>query len=284
MHPLGCTVAALAVSYSSGEQPWIKTQGPHVDPSGSNGSLSATAGSWTDLAKKIAPTSGWVKITLDAAFDCSDYGSEIGIHTGANVTIHGNGAELDAARKGRFFTVDTGAALTLDHLVLRHGYIAAVDGGAIANKGALTVTYANFISNSAPDGDGGAIMNDGTLNVNASSFESNIAYYGGAVYVDFGICNIDSTAFVSNTADAGHGGAICMGSRTIATISDANFTSNSAWMGGAIFNGGSSVAIDGSTAFSDNTCGGGAPCGTDVSNWPGSNFTFAGSRSVSFGG
>ena len=143
---MGGTVAALAVSYSSGEQPWIKTQGPHVDPSGSNGSLSATAGSWTDLAKKIAPTSGWVKITLDAAFDCSDYGSEIGIHTGANVTIHGNGATLDAAKKGRFFNVSSGAALALDHLVLQNGFVssdyvsARLHELAICQKQPLTTT------------------------------------------------------------------------------------------------------------------------------------------------
>jgi hypothetical protein len=109
----------------TGEQPWIETQpAPHVDPGSSNGSLSATAGSWTDLGKSI-PTSGWATITLDTGFNC-DYGSEITIPTGANVTIHGNGVVLDAAQKGRLFKVSAGATLALDHLVLRNGVAGEV--------------------------------------------------------------------------------------------------------------------------------------------------------------
>jgi hypothetical protein len=60
-------------------------------------------------------------ITLDAGFDCN-YDSEITILHGTNITIHGNGAVLDAAHKGRFFNVKSGAALALDHLVLRRGF------------------------------------------------------------------------------------------------------------------------------------------------------------------
>jgi hypothetical protein len=76
--------------------------------------------SWTDLGKKIPP-SGSATIALDAAFNCSDYERKIVIPTGTNVTILGNGAVLDAAQKGGFFVVLRGAALALDHLVLRHG-------------------------------------------------------------------------------------------------------------------------------------------------------------------
>jgi hypothetical protein len=56
-------------------------------------------------------------------FDCSDYDFEIRIPTGTNVTIHGNGAVLDAARKGRFFNVNSGGTLVLDHLTLQHGSV-----------------------------------------------------------------------------------------------------------------------------------------------------------------
>jgi hypothetical protein len=54
-------------------------------------------------------------------FDGSDYASEIPIRAGTNVTIHGNGAVLDAAQKGRFFNVGSGATLALDQLTLQHG-------------------------------------------------------------------------------------------------------------------------------------------------------------------
>jgi hypothetical protein len=82
-------------------------------------------GSWTDLDNNI-PSSGSATITLGTAFNCN-YNSQISIHAGTNATIHGNGAVLDAAQKGRFFYVYSGAALALDHLELRNGY--AVYGG-----------------------------------------------------------------------------------------------------------------------------------------------------------
>jgi hypothetical protein len=43
-----------------------------------------------------------------------------------NVTIHGNGAVLDAAQQGQFFNVNSGATLALDHLTLRNGLSEAM--------------------------------------------------------------------------------------------------------------------------------------------------------------
>ena len=106
------------------EQPWIETPAaPDVDDRSGRllSSLSATAASWTDLDKAI-PSSGLATIMLGSAFDC-DYDSQIAIPAGTNVTIHGNGAVLDAAKKGRFFTVSSGAALALYHLVLQNGFV-----------------------------------------------------------------------------------------------------------------------------------------------------------------
>ena len=62
-------------------------------------------------------------MTLAPNFTC-DYESEIPIPTGTNVTIHGNGAVLDAAQQGRFFNVSYGATLALDHLTLQHGSVS----------------------------------------------------------------------------------------------------------------------------------------------------------------
>jgi hypothetical protein len=90
-------------------------------PDGLHG-LSTTARSWTEI-RRVIPNSGSVTMTLAPNFGC-DYGSEIAIPAGTNVTIHGNGAVLDASQKGRFFTVPSGATLALDHLVLQHGYVS----------------------------------------------------------------------------------------------------------------------------------------------------------------
>ena len=61
-------------------------------------------------------------MTLAPDFTC-DYDSQITVSASTNVTIHGNGATLDAAKKGRFFIVPSGAALALDHLVLQNGFV-----------------------------------------------------------------------------------------------------------------------------------------------------------------
>ena len=60
-------------------------------------------------------------MTLAPDFTCG-YDSQITVSAGTNVTIHGNGAVLDAAKQGRFFTVPSGAALALDHVVLQNGF------------------------------------------------------------------------------------------------------------------------------------------------------------------
>ncbi len=59
-------------------------------------------------------------MTLAPNFTC-DYDSQITVSASTNVTIHGNGAKLDAAHQGRFFNVSAGATLALDNLVLLHG-------------------------------------------------------------------------------------------------------------------------------------------------------------------
>ena len=67
-------------------------------------------------------------MTLGPGFTC-DYDSQITVSASTNVTIHGNGAVLDAAKQGRFFTVPSGAALALDHVVLQNGF---VDNGDVS--------------------------------------------------------------------------------------------------------------------------------------------------------
>jgi hypothetical protein len=102
-----------------------------------------TAHSWTELADIIKSTrsGGSATVTLALGFAC-DYNTEIAIPAGANCTIHGNGAELDAAQKGRFFYVTEGAALALDHLVLRNGH--SLQNGGVSGLHHSRVQCSNF--------------------------------------------------------------------------------------------------------------------------------------------
>ena len=78
-------------------------------------------------------------MTLAPDFTC-DYGSQITVSAGTNVTIHGNGATLDAAKKGRFFNVDSGAALAIDHMVLQNGFVSGDNVSARLHELLLTTT------------------------------------------------------------------------------------------------------------------------------------------------
>jgi hypothetical protein len=62
-------------------------------------------------------------------------------------------------------------------------YYYYYNGGAIHNRGNLTIINCNFTSNTAfNNGAGGAIYNDANLNVTGSSFINNGANKGGAIY------------------------------------------------------------------------------------------------------
>jgi hypothetical protein len=87
-------------------------------------SSATTASSWTGI-RNATPTSGAATMTLAPGFTC-DYDSQIDVPAGTNVTIHGNGAVLDAAKNGRFFNVQSYATLALDHLVLQNAHAPSV--------------------------------------------------------------------------------------------------------------------------------------------------------------
>ena len=168
------------------------------------------------------------------------------------------------------FTILSGVTLTIKDLTMENGYNGYDGtnnglGGAITNKGTLTVNAITFTGNSAA-GYGGAIYNAGELNVNSCTFNNNIVIgnngcNGGAIYnsdkltVTGNVFNDDSStndggaiynspegrlivnksSFTKDTStEDGYGGAI--GNDGSSTITDSNFTQNSAAPGGAIGN------------------------------------------------
>jgi hypothetical protein len=81
---------------------------PYTGRSGKTQLIRTSAGSWTAIKSAIPSGGGAVTITLALPFVC-DYDTQIEIPKGTNVTLLGNGAVLDAVRKGRFFSVSSGA-------------------------------------------------------------------------------------------------------------------------------------------------------------------------------
>ena len=157
-------------------------------------------------------------------------------------------------------------------------------GGAIYNTGTMIFNSTTFESNSASVSSsgsgisyGGAIYNDGTdssVIINSTTFKSNsvIGYYssskyGGAIYNNNGIINIELTIFELNTTKQfnsgskiveSYGGAIYnIGKDSNIIISSTVFKSNSAAngsgsYGGAIYNNNGIINIS-STTFESNS-------------------------------
>ncbi len=125
---------------------------------------------------------------------------------------------------------------------------AGVAGGAIYNDGAkdyskndggkMTISDSTFTENESVV-DGGAIFNTGDLTINSSVFDKNAASiegegYGGAIFSNARGLKIDGTDFTNNTAYSG--GAIYESRNSVYSsentdgmvISDATFTNNHA--------------------------------------------------------
>jgi serine/threonine protein kinase len=197
---------------------------------------------WTELGTVVNTITGSsLEITLATPFDTSDYKAQITIRQGANVSILGHGAVLNASRTGYFFLVNTGAWLSLDSLVLRNGYAGSGSsggnsGGAINNHGQLSVGNSSFIGNYATNG--GAFANNpgGKINVNCTSFEHNTATGGaggggGAIWMYGGTLILSNSKFTFNAATSttmGKGGALFVQHGGIVTIVSTEFANNTA--------------------------------------------------------
>ncbi|MBQ7289751.1 MAG: autotransporter domain-containing protein [Alphaproteobacteria bacterium] len=126
---------------------------------------------------------------------------------------------------------------------------ATNEGGAIFNKGNMTVVGAKFDGNIVAEGYGGAIKNNGVLVVENSNFEDNLAYVSGAFATSgkTGQTTITGGKFSNNHATA-DGGAL--GLYLDATVTGVDFENNTA---------GKTVTLDGKVyEAASNANGGGA--------------------------
>ncbi len=177
-----------------------------------------------------------------------------GLYTGVNntkiiidkdITIRGqskSGTIINGTNNAWIFKISKGKNVVIQNLTLANGYrfvtehdensdeIYDSDGGAIINKGILTVENSNFIGNTASDG--GAIFNWGSLTVKGSTFTGNMAEVCGGAICAVGDSTIIDSIFTKNTAT--YGGAI--NNEADLTLKNCIFTDNHASAGGAILN------------------------------------------------
>jgi CSLREA domain-containing protein len=132
------------------------------------------------------------------------------------------------------------------------------DGGAIYNRGLLTIVSSTFSGNrTGADGVGGAIFNRGTLTVGSSTFSNNGSSFGGAIRTADGTTTVTNCTFAGNNAQF-DAGAIQILSGTL-EVNNSTFSRNAATgtggEGGAIFRGGGTATLR-NTLLANNNPGG----------------------------
>jgi RHS repeat-associated protein len=189
-------------------------------------------------------------ITLaQGSLELKGHGAEtITIDGGGQVTVSGNHAS-------GIFLIDAGVTATLAGLDLVQGNAPA--GGAIDNKGALTVSNCTLSGNAGTSSSqgGGAIFNDSgaTLTVAGSTFSGNSANAaaGGAILNNKGTGTIDDCTFSGNLAHSG--GALADSAGSTTDVRGSVFTGNAGQEGGGLFLAGMDTVAD--TTLSGNSAG-----------------------------
>ena len=151
------------------------------------------------------------------------------------LVINGNGALLNGQSKYQFIDVSSGYNLELKNVKLMK--FTSTDGGAIENRGTLTVKNSKISYNKASN-NGGAIYNTGDdLVITNCEFKGNKAEnHGGAIYLgEAEHLKISKSSFIKNIAE-NDGGAIKIYGTYNTNLVNNKFTSNKANYGGAIDN------------------------------------------------
>jgi predicted outer membrane repeat protein len=137
-------------------------------------------------------------------------------------------------------------------------------GGVLNNRngGITDIDSANFINSSAGDNGGAIYIDSGHVTIRGGSFSGNTAPHGGAIFVNRGaILNITSSNFTINDNRANfeggaiynNGGKVFFERNLEAVLNSVSIASNQARRGGAIYDIGGQLSIDGMQFLSNST-------------------------------
>jgi hypothetical protein len=185
------------------------------------------AGQTIALASQLPPVTDGEGLTVDGKK--------------SRIAISGN----DAAR---VFEVGGDAELALRNLTLEKGSAHLGEGGAVLNRGHLTVDGSTFSGNNA--GSGGAIANSGSATVKGSTLSGNTASGSGGGIHNQGTLAVTGSTLSGNTAASGGGVEHAGGPAVLRNTIVANSTS-----GGNCHAPASPITDGGYNLSSDDTCG-----------------------------
>ena len=204
-----------------------------------------------DLAPGCVYELGVVDNTVDGNNGLPSITSEIIINGNGATVRRSTGAQKSAIR---LFHVSQGGTLTLTEVTLLDGIameppnvtlLIENSGGAVFNRGSLTITNSLLTANRAAQ-KGGAVYNIGTMAINTSTLQNNEANLnnvpnesGGAI-LNAGTAAITDSTISGNIASQSGGGIGNSGTMTISnsTISGNSTTLANIASGAAIMNSG----------------------------------------------
>ncbi|MCL4275835.1 MAG: S-layer homology domain-containing protein [Anaerolineales bacterium] len=207
------------------------------------------------LRQAIADASNGDTITFDPSLADETIHLASTLEIDKSITIDGSGlnpritlsgdTDDDGVGDVQILTITTYGNVRILGLDFANGKNVASFTGGIANFGWLDISTCTFSSNTGELG--GALLNRGNLTVQGCEFIDNYAYYdGGAIFNDIGsTATISDSLFIQNKADAMYGGGGAIGNIGDLLVTHSEFSGNTAGGGGAIVN-----ARDGSTTIS----------------------------------
>ena len=236
--------------------------------------LSATTGTFTDLANDIANAGDELNLTRNY---CHNINDDIisGITIEKQITINGNGFTIDGNKKTSAFRIFS--EVTLNNISFINcnyfsvlssqnavtkilncnfektqiSYSGYTTGAIVAASSNCSIINCIFRDNSGSEG--GAIKIRNNVLISNCSFINNVASnYGGAIALYDSnnpniICNITGCDFINNVA-SNYGGAIALydsnNPNIICNITGCDFRNNYALNGGAIYIVNNSVSIN----------------------------------------
>ena len=130
---------------------------------------------------------------------------------------------------------------------------AGIGGALVAHNSSLHIDWSTLSYNTANFG-GAMVTSGSTININNSIFTRNSARNSGGVMVTYNDrVSISSSAFTENIAEVFVGGVMVSFGDSIFTISNSNFTSNSATSGGVMTTSGDSSFSISNSNFTSNS-------------------------------
>ena len=227
--------------------------------SSKNATVTILVDSITVSSKIVVSTGKFINLTSSVSTTIARQGNPLVLHNYATLNIYGTDSisitfQGDENNETLIFN-ETEGSLTLGKNVILTGNKTSVFGGAIYNKGTLTINGASITNNTADCG--GAICNVGTITINSGTISGNSSTsHGGAIIIVAGTITIVDGTFSGNSGN--NGGFLASSNSPKIFVKGGTFENNTASAYGGVLDISGTAEITGGLFKNNKAYGGGA--------------------------